>query len=94
MNDKAKKLANELNLFPTIPVSEDELPNIDPDACFMSRNGYVQNDYSVSDDEIMLIDELQKCKNIMTIKNILAVAAVLFALNVAFAIYILFKFAG
>lgn len=92
MNDKAKKLAKELNLFPTIPVSEDELPNLDPDACFMSRDGYVQNDYSVSDDEIMLIAELQKCKNIMTIKDILAAEAAIFiVLIVAFIIYFLFK---
>ncbi len=94
MNDKAKKLAKELNLFPTVPASEDELPNLEPDAYRMTRDGYVKNDYSVSDDEIMLIAELQKCKNIMTIKDILAGAAVLFALNVAFVIYLLFKFAG
>lgn len=94
MNDKAKKLAKELNLFPTIPVSKDELPNLEPDACFMSRDGYVQYDYSVSDDEIMLIAELQKCKNIMTIKDILAAEAAIFiVLIVAFIIYFLFKIA-
>lgn len=92
MNDKAKKLAKELNLFPTIPVSEDELKSLEPDAYRMTRDGYVQNDYSVSDDEIMRIAELQKCKNIMTIKDILATeAAFLTVIGAAFIIYFLFK---
>ncbi len=95
MTNEAKKLATELNLYPTIPVSEEEKQTLNPEDWFISdKDGSVRYDYSLSDSDILLIAELKKCKNIKTIKNIAVSAAVLVAVNAFAILYFVFKVAA